>query len=145
MCTQYGLNCYASGGSFAYDIQSISLSFMSDKVLEIDEARHLEIATIEDLLFEINSDTRIRPYLREYPFTPDRINISLACLNEELIKIGDLESVFQAHGTLFYHYNAPGEIRDTRTEEEPYEEALKKVAQEYPELLERIHHEKIDS
>jgi hypothetical protein len=136
MKKKFGLICTGSGGSFAYDIQSISLMFISDKIANREEARKLEVIVVESFLKAINENREIRPYLREHPFTPDRANISISFRDnkKELDKDGDLTSVFQAKNTLFFHYNDSSNELEYRTEKEPYEEALLKVQRDNPEL-----------
>jgi phosphopentomutase len=97
------------------------------------------------LLENINSNKEIRPYLREYPFTPDRADVSVGNPYSANLKDNDLIFVFQTKDALYFNYQDSKQQLQYRNEIEPYEEALKKVAKQYPEILEKIRHEKIDS
>ena len=117
----------------------------------MEEARELEVAAIQKLLNHINSHQKIRPFLREYPFKNDRVEISISFTDENNQRYTDgrITRVSQVKNNLFYftaeEYIDKGyQITHPRTNEvytvpdreatklidyydEPYEEALKKV------------------
>jgi hypothetical protein len=126
---ELGLVCVGTGGEMARDIQSITLKFVSHQRVTIDEACALEVEVIEKFLEAINRDKEIRPYLREYPFTAPRANISISFTqpNGEPYTDGIVVGyVFQGRGFIFYEKRSKeGLLSDLG--EEPYEAALKIV------------------
>lgn len=66
-----------SGGAMRDDIKKFNLGFISNKVLNIEQARIEFIQALENLLSIINSDKEIRPFLHDYPFEAKNIYLSL--------------------------------------------------------------------
>lgn len=71
------LRCTGTGGSMPDDIQSIQICFHTDTPLELEQARLLEVEAIELFHEIVNQHEKIRPYLREYPFSLNRCEISI--------------------------------------------------------------------
>src|SRR5262249_10664414 len=78
MRQEFGLVRKGGGGSMPYDIESIEVNFKAYQRATIDEACALEVMVTERLLKAINNHPKIRPYLREYPFTPPRAEIGIS-------------------------------------------------------------------
>ena len=136
MESKYDLYCYGSGGSFPHDIEAIKLCFYYKKKMNQDEARKLEIIAIQSLTEKINNNREARPYLREHPFPPERIKISISFnnMNDESLKEGELGMVMQARNKLFFHHKNSINRLGYVSKEEPYEEAFHIVKTSYPEL-----------
>jgi len=90
----------------------------------LEEARELEVAAIQKLLNHINSHQKIRPFLREYPFKNDRVEISISFTDENNQRYTDgrITRVSQVKNNLFYftakEYIAKGyQITDPDTNE----------------------------
>lgn len=124
---EFGLICIGNGSSMPYDVESISLKFVSHQRATIDQACALEVQIIEKFLEVVNQDANIRPYLREYPFTAPRAKISISFNkpNGEPYTDGIVVGhVFQVRGYIFYcKTSKEGNLSDLG--EEPYEAALK--------------------
>jgi len=58
-------------------VELLGLDFQINHILTKDEARKILIESGEFFLSTVNADTAIRPYLKNYPFTYDNINIVL--------------------------------------------------------------------
>jgi len=58
-------------------VKLLGLDFRVYRVLTKEEARKILIESAELFLAVVNSDEAIRPYLKNYPFTRDNINIVL--------------------------------------------------------------------
>ena len=71
------LICIGVGSGMPYDVEEISLKFMSHQKPTLEEARKLQVFVTEKLLEKINSHEKIRPFLREYPFKYDRVLVSI--------------------------------------------------------------------
>lgn len=124
-----GLSLFASGGSMMGDIQVISLDYETCKSVNIEQARMLFIKEAEALLYQINSDHEIHPYLHDYPFTSRNIFLTIAFCKTDG-NFADPPNIayvmLRTHKDLVCY-----SIYDEQTErletvyEEPYEEALK--------------------
>ena len=136
MESKHDLYCYGSGGSFPHDIESIDLSFFYKKKMSKDEARKLEIIAIQSLAEKINNNREVSPYLREHPFPPERMYISISFNNmdEKNLQDGELQTVMQARNKLFFHHKNSIHRLGYVSKEEPYEEAFNIVRKSYPEL-----------
>jgi hypothetical protein len=126
---EYGFICVGYGGVRPKDVETISVTFNAYQRATIDEACALEVQATEKLLHLINSHPKIRPYLREYPFTAPRAQISISFYQPDGrpythgIVVG---YVFQVRGYIFYEKrDENGKLSNLG--EEPYEAALKIV------------------
>ena len=102
---EFNLSCIGDGGSMPYDVQEIEVMFVAYRRGTVEEARKINILATEKLLKRINDHKKLRPHLGEYPFPPERINISLSfCGNHgSQYTDGSVVHVFSAHGKLFYN------------------------------------------
>jgi hypothetical protein len=73
----YDLYLFGSGGAFLDDIKAFHFYFISFEKMEIDEARKLAVDLTENLLYQINSDSELQPYLHQTPFGYKDILISI--------------------------------------------------------------------
>ena len=128
---RFGLICIGDGGRMPYDVEEISVIFEARRRATIEEARELEIKTTERLAEIVNAHTKIRPYLREYPFPPGRVEIQISFVNKQgsYYRDGSVAFTFQARNKLFYREREreTGDLKPLF--DEPYEEAYKKVFQ----------------
>jgi len=155
MRSEYGLECYGSGGSMPDDVEKIDVLFIARRTATIEEARKIEVCCVKRLLEKINSHEKIRPFLREWPFNSNRVGVSISFRNEhdEYKHNGSVCSVFLAKNKIHYaaaemqkeqrgggaDFRDPNNIihypiREVMVERlvplmnEPYEEALKIVS-----------------
>lgn len=75
---KHGLRVIGSGGGMMYDVEEIGLHYVSDKRLNIQETRILFTDIVEGLLEKINADKKLRPFLHNYPFTIENLDISIS-------------------------------------------------------------------
>jgi hypothetical protein len=66
---KYGIICIGSGGTMRGSVERISLRFHSYQRTTLEEARELIVALKEDLIRRVNAHEKIRPFLKEYPFS----------------------------------------------------------------------------
>lgn len=122
------LICISSGGSMPYDLQSISLDFMSSALMTMDEARKLHVLITEEIVAAINADENVRPYLRVYPFTPIRCEISLSFEKPADFNPKCVTFISMGKGSLHFYIADPmGRLGEKKIHQEPYEEARKIV------------------
>ena len=136
--TGYAYNLYLPDG---YQIKNgigdfaLSYSLMKNKDDEfsLDYARNLIVLLGENLLQEINSNSEVRPDLDVYPFTSDRIKISVYFVDDKRIELGQgVANVYFARGKIEYEkYDIevygdkwPAEGKHHVFHEETYAEAL---------------------
>lgn len=128
---EYNLICIGDGGRMPYDVEEISVKFLAFRKVSIEEARKLEVNCTERLLKAINSNDKIRPFLREYPFKANRAKISISFRNKNNTYHcdGGVDLVFHAKNKIYYRSEDPSTEQFFSLAEEPYEEALKIVQQ----------------
>lgn len=122
-----GLYLYGGGGQLMNDVQKISLSFMIEKHVNVDEARRLYVKYAEPFRQMVNEDRKIRPYLHNYPATINELDFSLGFLDNDFQQVcpRNIVHVFHANGKIcYYAYNS------IKVHHETYEEALKIVQDE---------------
>jgi hypothetical protein len=96
----------------AYDVEEISVKFVAYRKATIEEARALEVAMTEKLLKKINENEKIRPYLREYPFKPNRAHVSISFRKHDYSPNtdGSVAHIFQARNLIFYSGADPNQL-----------------------------------
>jgi hypothetical protein len=126
VCTEFDLVCTGTGGGMANgDVEEMKVMFTAFRKATIEEARQLEVAVTEKFLQAINGHKKIRPYLHEYPFKPERAEISIAFKSQKGPHTQGVAYVFQVRNKIFYRKYEKGNLE--RLAAEPYEEALQKV------------------
>jgi hypothetical protein len=126
---KYNLFLSAIGGGT--DDQGIWLvNFMFDrrgKPYTIQESRAVIVDCIEELLSEINNDQEIRPYLKEYPFTPKNVSLTIISYDENGYDLvdPDLSVVSSSRGEINYSTTDPKNSYKYKLDiYESYEEAV---------------------
>ena len=130
----FGLLWIGDGGRMSDDVEEVEVIFHARRKTSIEEARELEVRATERLVEMINAHEKIRPFLREYPFTANRADVSISFVKRDHTAYtdGTVAFVYQARNKIFYRK------KDTKTNqlllllEEPYEEALNKVQHSPP-------------
>ena len=70
-------------------IEEIEVLFSSYHKRSLEEVRQMEVLGIQKLLKKINDHEKIRPYLREYPFKSDRVEMSISFQTKDNHRITD--------------------------------------------------------
>ncbi|MBI2810488.1 MAG: hypothetical protein HYX67_06650 [Candidatus Melainabacteria bacterium] len=137
MNKEFGLICTATGGEMPHDVEVISLQFTANRSATIDEARELEVRVTEQLIQMVNAHEKIRPFLREYPFTSSRADVGIDFEKPKNTQITQnyVDLVFQAKNRIMYRAENPNNPNlYIGVKDEPYEEALK-IVQNSPSKL----------
>ena len=119
----WGPDCY----------EELKISFEYPSLLNQEEARYLIIDIAADFLAEVNKDEKIRPYLCQYPYTIENLNVPIFLKNNDyktpihpdymLIKLFE--------GKITYKTKEEGQRYGYQSEEtETFEEALDKLRQQ---------------
>ena len=111
------------------DVRELGLDFQIQGPLSREETREILIGLAHDFIAYVNSDERVRPYLKYYPFTVDNVDIGLFFidskgyeLDDPYIGIARISSGKLIYKILFTIDDIP-KLRSSF--EESYEEALK--------------------
>jgi len=74
------------GGATPEGIWLMCVSFeREDEPLTEEEARKLIIHCVDDFLSAVNSDEKLKPFLKEYPFTPKNLELTIFNYNKSRI------------------------------------------------------------
>ena len=85
----YHLILEGHGGAMMIDIQKINAHYLAYERLNVNEARRLFVEVIEGLLCRYNQNMQIRPYLHNYPFTIENLNITIRFEHGKLADMGE--------------------------------------------------------
>ena len=127
---EYAIVAIGSGGSMPFDVETIGVRFVADRRATIEDARRLIIALKEKLASAVNQNEKLRPYLREYPFSPLRSDISISFCQKDGKPYLDGGVSFVSVGKgdrIYYHTENSSTHKDEYLLQEPYEEAVKIV------------------
>lgn len=129
MKNEESMEPFMAGGEFFYDIQKISLGYMTDKQLKLAEGRRIAVKFTERVLNKVNGDVGIRPYLHEYPFPVENLDLEIAFQDKSGKYMPEpyLASIYIVNGVIVY--NMHDAILDMvgKVYAEPYEDALRLV------------------
>ncbi|MEI8366168.1 MAG: hypothetical protein WCF65_07090 [Parachlamydiaceae bacterium] len=134
---KYNMKLMGSTGGMADCVNVIGLSFQIRGPLSQEILRKILVGCVEEFLVSINANEQLRPFLKNYPFTPHEIEIEIFVVDDTGKKIYDPEiGVATAkHGGLRYHTKArePGYLFGYKTTtREDYNAALKIVKGSQP-------------
>jgi hypothetical protein len=135
---KYHLNCFGTGVRFSHNVEQMHIKFMAYQRGTIEKARILEVGMTEDLLSRINTHEKIRPFLNTYPFDVKDIKISISFRKEDDSCYTDGSVVYVSHikNYLSYDKEDPKTGQLVEIMKEPYEEALKIVKSQAPQIKE---------
>ncbi len=120
----------AYGGAMMDDIQEITMRFISNKEMNVDQARELYVMMMESFLQRVNSSQELRPFMHNYPFEITNINLTIDFENSSgrITNDGHVAMIFIGRNQelLFRGYNSDNEDFYSLCRE-PYAKALKQV------------------
>jgi hypothetical protein len=108
-------------------IIGIDPSYKQYGLYTIEQARMNFIYIVEKLINKINSNEEVIPYLGEYPFTSQNVEISV-CFGTSLcdiVKPPYISHVINVNDKIFYHSNNLETGASILIHSEPYSEGLK--------------------
>ena len=100
--------------------------------LSLVEARELVVKASEEYLKAINSSKRVRPYLKNYPFTIKNVEVDIYSLTEKGgdVSSDQIEYISVIDGVVTYALPYPENARRPILHKESYVEALRIVNEE---------------
>ena len=124
-----GLILIGTGGQMMNDIQMMMMGFHFYKEVDIDTARVLLVESVQEYLTAINSDEEIRPYLHDYPFTAQNVEIEIYFYEPDHSDIpeGKITIASTSDDKIVYYIHSPETHRLTRFYEETFQDALKAI------------------
>lgn len=123
------LHPFGTGAQMMDEIKMLGLYFNYYKEIDIDTARDLLISAATVFLDTINKNEQIRPYLFNFPFKPENIEISIALANTDGSEIPPKKLCFvvMRAGILEYKANQPDSNKFVVLYTETYDEATSKL------------------
>lgn len=123
------LRLIGTGGGMMNEVRMLALSFFYYGEVDVKKGRCLLISAVNELVDEVNADERIRPYLVQYPFKPENIEIRifLRKLDGSELDSGKLHVLVAINNILEYEIRDPATDRLKTVYEETYEVALTKL------------------
>src|SRR3989344_5469971 len=104
----YGFNNFLPKGyQFINGVANFSVDYYlyknKDDAVSVDFARSLLVSVAGSLLKEINSNSTVRSNLDEYPFTSDRIVVSINFVDKDKIGLGQgVSDIYFSKGKIKY-------------------------------------------
>ena len=116
-----------TGGRMMDDIKMMAMSFQYFQEIDLKQARALLVYVIDEYLSPINSNERIRPFLHEYPFTANHIEIRIWIYQPDghSLSSDKISYITAIDGVLAYYRYFEETYTLLAVGEETYEEALK--------------------
>ncbi|MCE5316246.1 MAG: hypothetical protein LLG04_02645 [Parachlamydia sp.] len=107
------------GGKMTNGIEEIGAKFIYFDPTTMESARNYEVFLADRILTAINSDLRLRPYLKEYPFPPSRLKICLQFRTKKhrCYDDGSLAHVTLENNVLSYFRINPKDVPEWRKSE----------------------------
>lgn len=98
------MHLIGQGGAMMYDIEKINAHYYSYEPTTLEQARKLYVDIIEGYLQAYNSNEKIRPYLHNYPFNVDNLDITISFKDELNQRRGNgyIALMFRVRGKIFY-------------------------------------------
>ncbi|MCH9617600.1 MAG: hypothetical protein SP4CHLAM5_10540 [Chlamydiia bacterium] len=127
---EFGIKACGSGAGGPFDVERIGIDFNVYKRASREEARELLVQLTERFVQVINGHEKLRPYLREYPFTPIRAEIYLSFFDKtgNTYKDGSITSILVDRNKQICYYSInPDNPKKKNKLKEPYDEAVKIV------------------
>ena len=118
------------GCDLADKIESIGARFIFFHPVSLEVARRLKLLVVKKLLTAINQNEELRPYLKEYPFTANRLKIYIEFKTKERHSYcdGSMNHVVLENNQLsYFRYTDPNTFDPTELiAKETYQEALER-------------------
>jgi hypothetical protein len=129
---KYNIQAIGSGGSIPdYYVKEFIVHYACNRPMTIEEARHLYVHSVEELLYLINSNEKFRPYMDHYPFTVKNLDLKISFwdVNSRNFDPPSVAFVFFSRDHICYTFydNQKHKYIDELKVREPYSEARRIV------------------
>jgi hypothetical protein len=118
-----------TGGGMMNDIQAMHMSFHFYQEVDLKEARELVVYAVNEYLLDINNNEEIRPYLHEFPFTAQNVEIRIFIYKPDgtCPSLDKIDYISAINGILTYYLDLPETYSRRAICKETYEEALQSI------------------
>ena len=130
LANRYNMRVIGIGGGLAGGVNRLGLSFQIRGPLSKEQLRAIVVDCVEEFLLPINTNERLRPSLKNYPFTANEIEIKIFIVDKSGRRVHDPEIMIakEFQGTVEYlTVDKDAKFGYKSSTEEDYEEALKIV------------------
>jgi hypothetical protein len=126
---QKNLLLAGTGGQMMDDIQMMMMDFDCYHEVTIEEARQLLVDAVEEYLFTINNNEQIRPFLHNYPFTAQNVEIAICFMKADGsdVSANKICTASSNEGRMTYYIDDDKKILLVKVHKETYDEAKKLV------------------
>jgi len=98
---KYGFFCEGvKWGMYGGILRLIGPCFVTNEKLDIFKTRKLIVELTVELIDRVNDSEKLRPYLVQYPFTFQNIEMTIAYRREEVIENNELEFAYLKDGII---------------------------------------------
>ena len=80
---KHQMDLIGEGGGMMGSVYMIGLNFQIRHPLDRKEARERIVDCVEELLAAVNSNEEIRPFLKNYPFTPKNVQVAIFSVTKD--------------------------------------------------------------
>lgn len=117
------------GGGGKDPVKLLHFGFLYFNEIEIKEARELIITAGDQFLKEINANEQMRPYLANFPFKPENIQVEIFLKRQDKSEIGleKLRVITMRDAEVRYYIRSSETKRLTIVYKETYDEASRKL------------------
>jgi hypothetical protein len=126
---KYGLIACGTGSQMMDKIKMIALSFNYYKPVDIEKARELLLAATNEMVVAVNEDVKIHPYLHEFPFGPNNVEIRIFAYKEDGSDFPkeNLSIFSEINGNLAYKtFDHEKSVRSVTIHKETHQQALQR-------------------
>jgi len=126
------LYAIGTGGEMLDEVNALCLTFEGYQEIGLEEARELIVYCVSTFLNIINSNQQLQPYLGNYPFTSQNVEIMIFLYKPDRQEVGpdNISLVRSMKGLVEYHYGYPLYKISEPFLRESYQEACDKLALE---------------
>ena len=81
MAKEHDLECERIGGKLTEGVDEVVVRLIYFHPAKIDKARELQVVATEKLLAAINNNEQLRPYIKNYPLSLDKLRVDILLEN----------------------------------------------------------------
>ncbi len=125
------LHLIGVSGGMMDNIKMMGMGFECKTTADIKTARKLLLDIVNRYLININGNNKIKPYLHNYPFTANNVDVKIFFRDLDKLKTeSDIDIASANEGTIYYYKDWPEKYDLKILHEETYEEAMQALKSE---------------
>ncbi len=137
LARKYNMCIVGTIDGMMYNVNKLGVMFHIYRPLTLEEAREIYVDCVLEFLNEINNNEEIRPYLVNYPFTLQNVDISIASRTSIYTDYYDpfIYYVMNIKDKVYYVTKPPENKFDRKEHIETFDEALSIVQANFQHIL----------